>query len=398
MNDYVKKRCSAILQKVDMLKEGDASVLLGHLSSLSKQRLGYQIKIDCVSAKIGANAWSGSTVKEERDVTSWKSSGYEELENDLDSLLNHGVERRTALQEVSATVRRVLERIESAIREELRTLKSDMYSLKIVESEVENSRDGEVYNARDGLQRMAAVIGEQSNATMKHAAEKNGFLVSLFAIFSRGDGALAVEKKLQESVSDAAYDRALAIARNLLAKCEHQWQIMRDDMQEQMAVSMVDFDSSGFEKNVEKFSENMQQHSKRTMVMLKLSRLLDRLMMSRQRSLKKMLTWVLLLVSGAGILGYVEPPFLAKLPWFLLSVAVVLFLYMMYFGRKTKKALLLVYKERLHNARFEFTEMMEEPYSREIRAFYDGYTSMFENLRNYIVDSELRLEPIHDND
>jgi len=222
MNDYVKKRCSAILQKVDTLKEGDGDVLLGHLSSLSKQRLRYEIKIDCVSARIGINAWAGSIVKEERDVMLWKSSGYEELENDLDNLLNHGVERRAALQEVSATVRRVLENIESAIREELRTLKSDMHSLKTVESEVEHSRDGEVYNARDGLQRMAAVIGEQSNATMKYAAEKNGFLVSLFAIFSRGDGALAVEKKLQESVSDAWRNVSIS-GRSCVMICRNKW-------------------------------------------------------------------------------------------------------------------------------------------------------------------------------
>ncbi len=69
---------------------------------------------------------------------------------------------------------------------------------------------------------------------------------------------------------------------------------------------------------------------------------------------------------------------------------------MIYFGSKTKKALLLAYRERLHNARFEFTEMMHEPYSTEMREFYTGYTSMFENLRQYIVSSEERLMPIHE--
>ncbi len=390
--EQVGKRCSVILQKTDILKKRDIEVLVGHLTSLSIQRVGHALQIHCISAIAGVASWG----KQKRDGRAWLHSGYKELEAYLNEQLNGGEERRGALQYVSRKVKQVIDRIESSIEGKMGVLRSDTNSLKIVEAEVERAREGEVENAKIGLLQMASVITEQIEPAVKYASKKNGFFSTLIAVFSRGDGALEVEKQLQLDVSGAAFERAREIAFSLLAKCEHQWRGMRDDLQKRMAVTVVGFDSKMFEKNVEKFSDQMQHQTKRTMMMLKLSRLLDRMMVARQRALKKMLCWLLLLVSAAGFTGYMELNFFAELPWLILVIATGLFFYMLYFGSKTKSALLLAYSERLHNARFEFSEMMQEPYSTEMREFYTGYTSMFENLRQYIVSSEERLVPMHD--
>jgi len=390
--DLVNKRSSVILQKTDLHKKKDIEVLVGHLTSLSVQRVGHALPIHCVSAVTGVGAWG----KEKRDGRVWLHSGYKDLEIYLADRLNVGEERRNALQFVSSKVKLVIDRVESSIQNKMGVLRSDTNSLKIVEAEVERAREGEVENAKIGLLQMASVITEQIDPAVQYATKKNGFISTLLAVFSRGDGALDVEKKLQQDVSAAAFERAREIALNLLAKCERQWRGMRDDLQKRMAVTVVGFDSKMFETNVDKFSDQMQHQTKRTMVMLKLSRLLDRMMVARQRALKKMLSWLLLLVSAAGFTGFLDLNFFAELPWLILIIAGGLFLYMVYFGSKTKRALLLAYRERLHNARFEFSEMMQEPYSAEMREFYTGYTSMFENLRQYIVTSEEQLVPMHE--
>ena len=392
MRDVVGKRSSLVLQKIDLIKKRDVEILTSHLTSLSVQRVGHALKIQSVSAIAAVKAWS----KGKRDGRAWLHSGFKEIEDTLSSNLNNGIERKGALQYVSQLVKTVLDRIEQSIQGKMSVLRSDTNSLKIVEAEVERARELEVENAQEGLLRMSAVITDQIEPALEFASKKNGFFATLIALFSRGDGALAVEKRLQQDVSEAAFERGREVAYHLLAKCERQWRGMRDDLQRRMAVDVVGFDSKMFEKNVEHFSENMGKETKHTMVMLKLSRLLDRMMVSRQRSLKKMLCWLLILISISGILGYAQLEYFSELPWVVLILAAGLLGYMLVYGSKTKEALLVAYRERMYNARFEFSEMMEEPYSTEMREFYTGYTSMFENLRRYIVSSEERLVPIHD--
>ncbi len=392
MRELLGKRSSVILQKVDLLKKKDIEVLLGHLTSLSIQRVGHALPMHCVSAEKGIKSWGEG----KRDGRLWLNSGFKDCETALDTALNSGEERREALLWISQRMLKVVNRVETTIQEKISGLRSDIRSLQLVETEVERSREHEVQNSRENVEHIANVVCDCADYSVNFAKRKNSLLATLISIFNRGDGALSIEKNLQEEVSEATYERSQEVAFGILAKCERQWSGMKDDLQKRMAVDVVSFDNSVFEEKVDIFAEKMQKKMKHAMVMLKLRRLLDRMMVTRQRALKKMVMWLLSFVSIAGIIGYADIEAISFLPWIFMGLAGVVFAVMLGYGYKTRKSLLAVYSESVYNVRYELADMIQGTYEDEIREFYSGYTSMFENLRRYIVNSEESIEPLNE--
>ncbi|MGJ8655639.1 MAG: hypothetical protein ACSHX6_04240 [Akkermansiaceae bacterium] len=387
--ELIGKRNAVVLQQVDLRPPEDIPILLNHLRSLSVQRVGHALPIHCLSASVAARAWS----HDYRDPKDWKSSGYEEFEVTLDRLISTSYERVDAMKLVYSSAKTVIDRLEEAIQNRARALHGDKHVLQAVEAEVERARENEVKNARENLNKLGSVVSEQVESTVRYASKKNGVIGTLVSLFTRGDGAVAVEKRLQESVSDAASVRAREIAFSMLSNCEDHWNIMRPELQRKMAVNVVGFDSGGFEKKVDNFSAKMEQSTRHSMVLLKLRRLLDRMMVARQQVLKRGLVMVLALISLAGIVGYLSDDLRNKLPFFVLGVAGVLVLWMFWYGKKTKDALINDYADTIVAARLHLAEMVHGDYVDEVRDFFTAYFPMFENIRRYIVEAEADLEP-----
>jgi len=387
--ELVGKRHAVILQQVDLRPAEDVPILLDHLRSLSVQRVGHVLPIHCVSATIAAASWSHTY----RDPKRWKISGYENLEAILDKQISTSQEREQALRHAFDSAKIVIDRLEEAILGRAHALRGDKHVLQAVEAEVERARETEVKNARENLNKLGSVVSEEVLSTVKYAKKKNGVIGTLISLFTRGDGAVAVEKRLQESVSAASSIRAREIAFSMLSKCEQHWYIMRPELQRKMAVNVIDFDTSGFEKKVDNFSTKMKHSTRHAMVLLKLRRLLDRMMVARQQVLKRVLILVLALVSAAGVIGYLSDDLQNKLPFLILGIAGALLLWMGWYGKKTKDALIDDYADTIVDARLHLAEMIENDYVDGVRDFFTAYFPMFENIRCYIVEAESDLEP-----
>lgn len=387
--ELVGMRHAIILQQIDLRPADDIPILLDHLRSLSVQRVGHTLPIHCVSATIAAAAWSQTY----KDPKRWKISGYESFESILDKQISTSQEREQALRHAFNSAKIVIDRLEVRILSRARALRGDKHVLQAVEAEVERARETEVKNARENLNRLGSVVTEQVEHTVKYASKKNGMIGTLISLFTRGDGAVAVEKRLQELVSESASVRAREIAFSMLRQCEQHWNIMRPELQRKMAVNVVDFDARGFERKVDEFSTKMEHSTRHAMVLLKLRRLLDRMMVARQQVLKRILILVLALVSTAGIIGYLSDDLHNELPFLILGIAGLLVLWMVWYGKKTKDALIDDYADTIVDARLHLAEMIENDYIDEVRDFFNGYFPMFENIRRYIVEAESDLEP-----
>tara|TARA_B110000908_G_C10261493_1_gene459597 strand:+ start:1444 stop:3138 length:1695 start_codon:yes stop_codon:yes gene_type:complete len=387
--ELVGKCHAIILQQIDLRPADDVPILLDHLRSLSVQRVGHTLPIHCVSATIAAAAWSQTY----KDPKRWNISGYESFESILDKQISTSQEREQALRHAFNGAKIVIDRLEVRILSRARALRGDKHVLQAVEAEVERARETEVKNARENLNRLGSVVTEQVEHTVKYASKKNGMIGTLISLFTRGDGAVAVEKRLQELVSESASVRAREIAFSMLRQCEQHWNIMRPELQRKMAVNVVDFDARGFERKVDEFSIKMEHSTRHAMVLLKLRRLLDRMMVARQQVLKRILILVLALVSTAGIIGYLSDDLHNELPFLILGIAGLLVLWMVWYGKKTKDALIDDYADTIVDARLHLAEMIENDYIDEVRDFFNGYFPMFENIRRYIVEAESDLEP-----
>ncbi len=389
MRDVCMPQSSVVLQKVDLLKKKDIEILTGHLGSLCVQRVGEKLPIYCVSAHLAAKAWQVGP----RDRRLWARSGFDACESALDHAFNFGEKRRFELQSISDRAKLVVDSIDKTIRQRARHLHEDGRALQNVEAEISKAREREIANAKENLCDLASVLSENVENTVKYAHWKNGFISTLIAIFGRGDGALDIERRLQQGVSEAVVVRSREIAFGLLEKCEAHWHELRESLQHRMAVDVVGFDTATFERNVEIFSENMEKSAERAMIMLKLRRLLDSMMVERQQVLRKMMKWFLAFVSLAGLLGWSDVSAHTRLPWLALIVAAMIALWMIFYGYRTRKEILSTYYDTVMNSRLKLANLLRQPYAEQVRYFYSGYTSMFENLRRYIVSSEEKLTP-----
>ena len=387
--ELVGRRSAVILQQIDQRPPEDIPILLDHLKSLSMQRVGQPLIVHCVSAGLAARAWS----HEHRDLKTWKNSGFDKFEKALDRQISKSRDRERALKHTCQSAKTVIDRLEDTIQGRSRALQGDKRVLQAVDAEVGRSREIEVKEARENLNKLGSVVSEQVEATVRHAAQKNGVIGTIVSLFTRGDGAVAVEKKLQEDVGEAASVRAREIAFSMLTKCEDHWNVMRPELQRKMAVNVISFDTSGFESRVDDFSNKMEQSTRHSMALLKLRRLLDRMMIARQIVLKRALIFVLALVSIAGFSGYIIDDVRHNLPFFILSIAGVLVLWMFWYGKKTKDALIEDYTDTVVAAKLHLAEMMQPDYVDGVREFYTAYFPMFENIRRYIVEAEADLEP-----
>lgn len=387
--DLVLKKNAVILQQMDLRPPEDVPILLGHLRQLSVQRVGHALPIHCVSASMAADAWSHTY----RDPKCWKDSGYESFESILDKQISTSQERVQAMKLAYNGAKIVIDNLEDTIQNRSRALHGDKHVLQAVEAEVERARESEVNNARDNLNKLGSVVSEQVEDSVRYAGRKNGVIGTLISLFTRGDGAVAVEKRLQESVGDAGSVRAREIAFSMLSNCEGHWNIMRPELQRKMAVNVIDFDTLGFEKKVDEFSKKMEQSTRHALTLLKLRRLLDRMMVARQVVLKRALILVLALVTAAGVIGYFSDDIQNKLPFLILGIAGALILWMFWYGKKTKDVLLNDYADTILDARLHLAEMIQGDYTDEVRDFFTAYLPMFENIRRYIVEAEADLEP-----
>ncbi len=387
--ELVGKQNAVVLQKMDLRPPEDVPILLGHLRQLSVQRVGHALPIHCVSASIAADAWS----HDYRDAKLWMDSGYENFETTLDEQISTSQERGDALKLAYDRAKIVIDRLEDTIENRAKALRGDKHVLQAVEAEVERAREAEVKNARGNLNKLVSVVSEQVGDTVKYASRKNGVMGTLVSLFTRGDGAVAIEKRLQESVSESGSVRAREIAFSMLSNCEDHWNIMRPELQRKMAVNVIDFDTHGFEKKVDEFSNKVEQSTRHAMVLLKLRRLLDRMMVARQVVLRRALILVLALVATAGFIGCLSENLQNKLPFFVLGVAGFLVLWMFWYGKKTKDALINDYADTIMDARLHLAEMIQDDYVDEVRGFFTAYQPMFENIRRYIVEAESDLEP-----
>ncbi len=387
--ELVGDRSALILQQIDLRPPDDVPILLDHLRSLCIQRAGHVLAIHTVSATMASAAWSQSY----RDPKRWKISGFEQVETRLAQEISTSKRRDLGLKDAFYSVKTVIDRLEDSIQHRVSALRGDKRVLQAVEAEVERERESEVKNARENLNKLGSVVSEEVLSTVKYARKKNGVIETLISLFTRGDGAVAIERRLQESVGEAAAVRAREIAFSILRRCEKHWQIMRPELQRKMAVKVVDFDTAEFQRKVDQFADKMEHSTRRAMVLLKLRRLLDRMMVMRQVALKRALIIVLSLISAASLIGFLSNDQTHQIPSIILIIAAVLVLWMFWYGNKTKNALINDYADTIVGARLHLAEMITDDYKDAVRVFFTAYFPMFDNIRHYIVEAESDLEP-----
>ncbi|SHK29118.1 GTPase SAR1 family protein [Rubritalea squalenifaciens DSM 18772] len=389
MREVAGSKSAVVLQQIDRRHETDVPVLLGHLKDLCLQRVGHPLPIFPVSARDGYKAWSSGN----HDKRVWVQSGFGECLSKLDFQLNSSQSRRRELRQAYEMASVLLSKTEEHVDNRSRTLASDQEYLQSIEAEIDRMREMELRSMLSQIGWLGDILESQINPVMRMAKWRLGLVMSVASLFGRGDGAFKVERFMLERVSKEAELKSREQARRMLGLCKAKWEKMRPAMEERLVADVGDFQDDAFQEQVDLFSEGLEKSVRHAMVLMKLRGLLDKMMMVRWRAMKKMLMVSLSSAALGGLVGLVgiDPhPYVAL---GLLGVSVAVFLWMLLYGAKTRRNILKSFAESLYDARPALIDAVQEDYIDIIRAFFNGYTPMFESIRRRIAHAKLDLQP-----
>lgn len=389
MREQTRNRSAVILQQVDLRNEADVPVLLGHLKDLCLQRVGHPLPIYPLSAKMGVAAWANGN----RDSKAWVQSGFGVCANQLDLQLNSSHRRRQELRMAYDMAGALLSKTEEHIDNRSRTLVSDQEYLQSIEAEIDRMREMELRSMLSQIGWLGDILETQIRPVMKVASWRLGVIMSLVSLFGRGDGAFKVEKFMLERVANETDLRAKDQARRLLGLCKAKWDQMRPAMEERLCMDVGDFQQDAFLEQVDVFSEGIAKSVRHTMLLMKLRGLLDRMMVTRWKFMRRCLMVSFASAAIGGLLGFLQ---VAPHPYLALGFelfAGLSFLFTLAYGMRTKGAILKSFAETLYDARPALIDGVREDYTDMVRAFFNGYTPMFESMRRRIANAKLELQP-----
>lgn len=389
MREASRNKSAVVLQQVDLRNESDVPVLLGHLKDLCLQRVGHPLPIYPLSAKLGAAAWSNGS----RDNRAWVQSGFGVCANQLDLHLNSSHARRRELRQTYDMASSLLTKTEEHIDNRSRTLASDQEYLQSIEAEIDRMREMELRSLLGQIGWLGDILESQIRPVMKVASWRLGVIMSLVSLFGRGDGAFKVEKFMLERVSNETDLRSKEQARRLLELCRAKWDKMRPAMEERLCMDVGEFQQEAFLEQIDVFSEGITKSVRHTMLLMKLRGLLDRMMVVRWKFMRRSLLATFTLAAAGGLLGFLQ---ISPHPYLALGcvgLSALCFLFTLGYGMRTKRVILKSFAETLYDARPALIDGLQEDYTDMVRAFFNGYTPMFESMRRRIANAKLELQP-----
>lgn len=373
IHHYAEGKCALVLQQTDRRLAEDIPVLCNHLRELSNQRIGYALPI------ISAAAIQGGGISEAQQM--------------LNQAIVRSAERKNLLHSIYQSADKLLRRCEDKIDQRSRNLAGDQEYLQSVEAQIDRLREGEVLQVREKITDIVGVMDSQIQPVLRVAKRRTGMLMSVLSLFGKGDGAVKVEKVLLDRVTNEASLYAAREAERMGDQCRDTWGRMQPQLEKRLAVEVGEFNETAFAHQQEMFTEGMAKATRHGLLLLKLRRFLDQMMMKRYRRMRRLLRASLLLWIVAGMLGcYSADP----LSWPALSIAalgVIVFLAMLVYGVRTRRMMVQAFGEALYDAVPGLLSQVKEGYIDRVRAFYNGFTPMFESMRRHVAEAQADVLP-----
>lgn len=362
-----------VLQQSDSRLESDIPILLGHVRDLCIQRVGHALPLFAVSALTGA--------------------GMRQCISDLDHHLSRSLVRRREMKGVYDQAFALLRRIEEEIDQRARTLVDDQQYFQSIEAQIDRNRENEVRMMDESLIQVGAILKNQIEPVMAYTQRCLSLPRTLFSLFGREDSAARVEKALIEMVTEAADKFGENEGQRLLNHCREKWMEMRPRLAERLAVDVSEFDEKSFEKQRRIFTEGMVRSTRQVLVGMRFRRFLDEMIVYRNRKMQHLLKVVLVIFSVAGLSGTFTQNPLGWLPLTLAGMGVIALGMMFVFAAQSKKKILLDFSDTLLGSVPALVLLLRDGYLDRMRAFYMGYTPMFEGIRRRMADAILEVKP-----
>ncbi len=369
----VRMRSALVLQQADLRADEDIPMLLGHMKELCEKRVDIAIPQFALSTKDG--------------------SGLSECFSHVNLTLNRSVDRRRELRNVYKTTYGMLRRTEENIDDRSRVLAGDQEYLQSIEAQIDRSREEEVRHVMANMSQLSLLLSSQIKRVMRYTSLRTGVVASHIAIFGKGDTASKVEHFLIEKVSEEAEAYAKVETEKMRQQCRTKWDEMRPHLENRLSIDVGDFNEASFDGQQEIFCEGMAKSVSQAMLHLKLRRFLDVLVVRRYMIMRKIVKLALLLLTAGSLIGILTNKLLGLAALTLVGLGVVILVGSVVYSRRTGSLVNRSFSESLEDSVPALRKSLREGYIDRVRAYYNGYTPMFESMRRHISDAKTDLQP-----
>ena len=149
---------------------------------------------------------------------------------------------------------------------------------------------------------LGEVFAEQAEQASQWLAEQTSILQSLKSLFRKDDTPAEIEKSLIEAVQKQIEKLAGKDSDKLVSACRGHWLTVIPRIEERLEMPPPDFEKEfkGFEQASERFQKRLGGAARKAVVAQKIRSMLEHEMESQRDSLRRFVTFALLLFTGAG--------------------------------------------------------------------------------------------------
>ena len=366
-------RSALVLQQVDRRAAEDISMLLGHMKELCEKRVEIGIPQFALSTQNG--------------------SGINECFTHVNLSLNRSVDRRRELRNVYKTTYAMLRRTEGNIDDRSRNLAGDQEYLQSIEAQIDRSREEEVRHVMANMSQLSLLLSSQIKRVMRYTSLRTGVVASHIAIFGKGDTATKVEHFLIEKVSEEAEAYAKVETEKMRQQCRKNWGEIRPHLVDRLSIDVGDFNEASFDEQQEVFCEGMTKSVSQAILHLKLRRFLDVLIVRRYKVMRKIIKLALFLLTAGSLIAILTNKLLGVGALTLVGIGVALLAASVVYSRRTGSLVNRSFAESLEDSAPALRKSLRDGYVDRVRAYYNGYTPMFESMRRHISDAKSDLQP-----
>ena len=381
-------RIGLILQQKDLRGEEDMKVMIGHVQELAVQRLGMSPEVFPVSSLQAFEASQEEPVSE----LLWRESGFQNLADFISRKISQSPTRQQALRTVRDTASQTLRDIEERMEVRRRTLDGDKGFLSDIETEVDWERKQQAERLTEKFSGLGEVFGEQAEQASLWLAERVSVWQSLCSLFRKDETPAEIEKSLIKAVQEAVEKISVNDSDELVAACKGHWQTVIPRIEERLEMPPPDFEkeSKGFEIARERFAKRLGGAARKAVIAQKLRSMLDHEMEAQRDSLRRSVSFALLAVIAAGVVGFLQWHLWA---FVLLGLGALFLVIGLIRLRRSSQELVERLRERSSPCRRPFAEQLGLECEEGVRGFFVDYVSIFEGIRRHVADLSMKLKP-----
>lgn len=388
LSDDALGRTALVVQQADQKQAEDLRVIRGHMTDLCLKKVGRELPILCVAAKLALEAKRAPATSRE----GWAASGFSAFEDFLNDRVCRAPEREHLIMRASQQAGRVLREVEDGLDRQRRSMDDDGWFLSGLEREVEKLRDLVLEESEKARAAAGRFFRGEVDDQCRALESRLRFLPTLKRVLFGDPSASEVEAEFGARLQEAVQAFGRIEVDRLMEECHGHWSEVRPRVVERMGMDPgehppMDDSKAGL---TDRFTRRLLRGLAGVTTALRVRARLDPILRRRNLLLKVLLAAALAVVTAAGVCGMTGRDASGLV---LLAVAAVLAVVAGLHAWVSARRITAAFRDELGDSETTFESALEADHGEAVRFLFREYGNGLIGVRRQLADRKASLEP-----